>query len=204
MHDLKLRVSEIFYSLQGEGARAGSANIFIRLQGCKTKHACAAGGIKCDTEFESGNEKTLDELFLWCARNAPRCNDIIWTGGEPADQLTEEIVQAFAAEGFVQHIETSGLLPVPESINWVSLSPKVAEHIIEKNFAGRIVDELRYIRHAGQAIPQPAIKARFNYISPHSDGNEINLDNLRHCITLIKENPTWSLSVQQHKLWKVL
>jgi 7-carboxy-7-deazaguanine synthase len=51
---MKLKISEIFYSLQGEGARAGTPTIFIRLQGCSAKNACYQSGIKCDTEFESG------------------------------------------------------------------------------------------------------------------------------------------------------
>jgi len=37
---MKLNISEIFYSLQGEGLRIGTPTIFIRLQGCKAKHAC--------------------------------------------------------------------------------------------------------------------------------------------------------------------
>ena len=60
---MKLNVSEIFYSLQGEGLRAGTANVFIRLQGCKTKFACAASGIKCDTEFESGQAYDIRDLY---------------------------------------------------------------------------------------------------------------------------------------------
>ncbi len=58
-----LKVSEIFYSLQGEGARAGTATFFIRLQGCKAKMACYASGVRCDTEFESGSEWTLDKII---------------------------------------------------------------------------------------------------------------------------------------------
>ena len=49
-------INEIFYSLQGEGARAGEASCFIRLSGCDL--ACGF----CDTEFESGKEMTDDEL----------------------------------------------------------------------------------------------------------------------------------------------
>ena len=78
---MKLKVSEIFYSLQGEGARAGTPTVFIRLQGCKTKNACYAMGIKCDTEFESGKEIEVTELVEWMQKNAPGCKEITWTGG---------------------------------------------------------------------------------------------------------------------------
>lgn len=199
--DYSLRVSEIFYSLQGEGARAGSANIFIRLQGCKTKNACYAAGIRCDTEFESGSEMNLEDILKTISKY--HCNQIIWTGGEPAEQLNVGVVGYFKERGYWQAIETSGLFPVAPKIDWISLSPKVAEHVIEKNFPDG-VDELRYVRHAGQSIPQPSIKADHYFVSPHSDGFEINSENLKYCIELCKQNPQWRLSIQQHKLWKVL
>jgi len=197
---MNLKVNEIFYSLQGEGARAGSANVFIRLSGCKTKDACYASGVRCDTEFESGKEMMIPELVRYAKRF--NCRNIVWTGGEPAEQLTEEIVAHFSDHLFYQAIETSGLKPVPKNLDWISLSPKVAEHVVKKNFSR--VDELRYVRHAGQSIPEPAIIADHYYISPHSDGAEINSENLQFCIELVKQHPKWKLSVQQHKIWKVL
>lgn len=203
MTNTGLKVSEIFYSLQGEGARAGSANVFVRLQGCKAKDACFASGVRCDTEFESGREMSLDEIFLWCDDNAREAQSIIWTGGEPAQQLTFEVVEFFKNKGFYQAIETSGLFSVPENLDWVSVSPKVAEHVVKKNFPNG-VRELRYVRHTGQSIPQPQVTAEHYFLSPHSDGFEINSENLRHCIELCLQNPQWKLSLQAHKLWKVL
>lgn len=200
---MNLKISEIFYSLQGEGARTGTPTIFIRLQGCSAKHACYQLGIKCDTEFESGKEMTLEEIFDWCEQNADQCNEITWTGGEPADQLNDEIVGYFKNAGFFQAIETSGLKPVPAGIDFICVSPKVAEHVVKKNFPNG-VDELRYVRHAGQEIPEPSINAKYYWISPHSDGYSINEKNLNHCINLCLKNGRWKLSVQNHKIWNVL
>ncbi len=199
---MNLNISEIFHSLQGEGVRAGTPNIFIRLQGCKTKDACFASGVRCDTEFESGSSMTVKEIESWISNNNIQTKSIIWTGGEPAQQLTVEIVQYFQERGFYQTIETSGLFSVPNNLDFISLSPKVAEHVIKKNFDK--VNELRYVRHKGQSIPQPSITADYYFLSPHSDGFRINTENLSHCIELIKQNPQWRLSVQQQKLWKVL
>ena len=53
---MNLTVNEIFYSLQGEGGRTGEASIFIRLSKCNL--ACSF----CDTEYESGERMTLDEI----------------------------------------------------------------------------------------------------------------------------------------------
>lgn len=198
---MQLRVSEIFFSLQGEGARAGTPNVFVRLSGCKTKDACYASGIRCDTEFESGQEMPVEVLEIKIA--AFDCRNIIWTGGEPAQQLTDEIVKYFADREYFQAIETSGLLPVPIGLDYVCVSPKVAEHVIKKNF-GNAIDELRYVRHAGQSIPEPSVVAAHYYLSPHSDGDQLNSENLKHCIDLIKKNPSWRLNLQMHKVWKVL
>jgi len=198
-----IKVSEIFYSLQGEGARIGTPTIFIRLQGCKTKFACAASGIKCDTEFESGKEMFLQEIVNWLKHNASQCKEITWTGGEPLDQLTEEIIMYFKSLGYYQAIETSGLQPCINGIDFICVSPKVAEHIIAKNFPDG-VSELRYVRHKGQSIPEPSIKAEHYWISPHSDGFSINSENLKHCINLCIENGKWKLSLQNHKIWNIL
>jgi 7-carboxy-7-deazaguanine synthase len=199
---MNLNISEIFYSLQGEGARAGTPTIFIRLQGCKAKNACFALGIKCDTEFESGKQYSLHDIMQWMATNANGCNEITWTGGEPLDQLTGEIIAYFKNQGFFQAVETSGLHPAPDGLDFICISPKVAEHVIKKNFTH--VHELRYVRHKGQAIPAPSITANHYWISPHSDGFTINAENLQHCIQLCMANPLWKLSVQNHKLWNIL
>lgn len=196
-----LKVSEIFYSLQGEGGRAGRPSIFIRLSGCKAKNACFALGIKCDTEFESGFDIEPEDLVAKIAQYPGK--EIVWTGGEPTDQLTNEVVAMFKKMGYYQAIETSGLNPVPAGLDYICISPKVAEHVVKKNFPYE-VDELRYVRHSGQAIPEPSIKAKRYFLSPHFDGYEFNEDNFRHCVKLCLENPDWNLSVQNHKLWNVL
>lgn len=200
---MKLRISEIFYSLQGEGARVGTPTVFIRTSGCKAKNACYAAGIKCDTEFESGKDMSVDDILNWLHLNASQCKEITWTGGEPTDQLTDEIVSFFKEKGYFQAIETSGLNKVPEGIDFICVSPKVAEHVIKKNFPEG-VDELRYVRHKGQTIPEPSITAKHYWISPHSDGFTINSENLQHCIELCIENGQWKLSLQNHKIWNVL
>ena len=203
MQVLKLNISEKFYSLQGEGKRSGTATFFIRLQGCKAKNACFAMGIKCDTEFESGTSIPVTELLQWMEEVNPECKEITFTGGEPLDQLTEENIKPFKEAGFYLCIETSGLHPCPSGIDFICVSPKVAEHVVKKNFPNG-VNELRYVRHSGQSIPKPSIKAENYYLSPHSDGFNINTENVKHVINLCLNNPKWKLSVQMHKLWNIL
>jgi len=161
----------------------------------------------CDTEFESGTAFETEELLEVVERVARGIKWVVWTGGEPIDQLTEAIVREFKRAGYHQQIETSGIGRVPAGLDWVTVSPKVAEHILVRHFPerqdGLHVDELKYVRHVGQAIPEPALKAAVYCLSPHSDGDLLNRANLEHCIQLCYDHPAWRLSVQQHKLWRV-
>lgn len=192
-----MKIAEIFYSLQGEGARAGEPSIFIRLSGCDL--ACGF----CDTEFESGKEMTVEELHA--AISKWPCRWIVWTGGEPTLQLTKEIVQQFNELGYKQAIETNGNHPVPPGLSWVAVSPKVAEHVLVRHFPDGTIDELRYVRHIGQpGVPQPTVTATKHFLSPMFRGDRPDPENLRHCIQLCLENPKWSLSLQTHKLTKIL
>lgn len=191
-----MKINEIFYSIQGEGYRAGQATIFIRLTGCDL--ACGF----CDTEFASGKDMTVKELLKHVSRYPGKW--ITWTGGEPMLQLTEGIVDQFRVAGYKQSIETNGGHPVPFALDWVVVSPKVSEHVLRRNFPNG-VDEIRYAWHAGKmSAPNPGINSKERYLSPLCDGNRINAENLRHCIDLCKANPEWKLSVQQHKLWNIL
>jgi len=193
---LTLKVNETFYSLQGEGRRAGEASIFIRLAGCDL--TCGF----CDTEFESGKEMSLEELAAIIKDYPARW--IVWTGGEPSLHLTADHVEFFSGLGYSQAIETNGNNKAPKGINWVVCSPKVAEHVVAKNFPNG-VDELRYVRHARQvAAPEPKVQAKDYYISPMFDGDRINEANLRKCIDIVLANPRWKLSLQTHKLLRIL
>lgn len=195
-----MKVTEVFYSLQGEGARAGEPSIFVRLAGCNL--TCSF----CDTEFESGKEMTDLELAAAIAKADPeqKCPWIVWTGGEPMMQLTAEAVQFFANRGYKQAIETNGSRSIPFMLDWVAVSPKVAEHVVAMNFPNG-VNELRYVRHTGQpGAPEPFVKADRYFLSPQFHGNQIDKANLAHCMALCLANPRWSLSIQLHKLIGIL
>ena len=204
-----MKISEIFYSLQGEGARQGEPSVFIRTSGCSAKHACYAAGVRCDTEFESGTDVGMVELEERAAKLNPRRSWIVWTGGEPLDQLTLETIYYFSNKGWEQALETSGARPLSPDMNdalsFVTVSPKVAEHVLVKHFPDPVlIDELRYVRHSGQPIPEPALKAKHYYLSPLFDGSQPNQENIQHCIDLCLQYPQWKLSVQIHKLLSIL
>lgn len=203
-------VNEMFYSLQGEGVRSGTANLFVRFKGCNLKCAMEAGdksigGFDCDTEFESGIKMSTSDLLSACetavAKHAEgRVRNVIFTGGEPAIQLDKELVEAFKNEGWYTCIETNGSMDVSGlGLDWITVSPKVAEHCVRSLFA----DEVKYVRGLGQAIPKPKCSARFKVISPAFDGLHLDREILQWCIDLVRKHPEWQLSVQDHKLWNV-
>ncbi len=201
---MSYRVNEIFYSLQGEGVRAGTANVFVRFSGCNLQCNVKEQGFDCDTEFVSGRDFTADELVkaLRMFKEDWGAEWVIWTGGEPGLQLDQALVDAVRKAGWMQAVETNGTKPLPEEdLDWICVSPKTAEHTLCRDLQ---VDELKYVRRAGQGIPKPVLKATHHLISPAFQPDSTVLkEDLDWCIQLCKENPKWRLSVQQHKLWKV-
>ena len=201
MTERKYRINEVFRSLQGEGHRAGTENVFVRFSGCNLRCAIepgplSPGGFDCDTEFESGTEHTLDSLIQWIKEEADECRWVLLTGGEPGLQIDESLVERLHSEGFKIAVETNGSIRLPDGIDYIAVSPKVAEHCIRQTTA----DEVRYVRGYGQAIPETQVTASHYLISPAFSGNEVDRRTLAWCEKLVRENPPWRLSVQQHKI----
>ena len=202
--DKRYRVNEIFYSLQGEGLRAGEASVFVRFSGCNLKCSLkksdiSPGFFNCDTEFTSGREMGYAEIMDEVDSVANQCQWIVLSGGEPALQVDKHLVAAAHDRGYKVAIETNGTRHLPEHIDWVTVSPKTAEHTI----LVRKCDEVKYLRAAGMSIPKTSIEASHYLISPIFDAGMVSMGDLRHCIQLVKDNPKWRLSVQQHNMWEV-
>jgi 7-carboxy-7-deazaguanine synthase len=195
----RYRVNEIFYSLQGEGVRAGTPNLFLRFSRCNLECRVETHGFDCDTEFESGRSMTLPEIVAEMRSLAATCLWVILTGGEPALQADSELIDTLHSEGFFLAIETNGSVELPAGIDWITVSPKVAEHAIRQ----RRAHEVKYVRGYGQAIPKTVVEAEHYLISPAFDGAELDRRTLDWCVRLCRENPPWRLSVQQHKQWSV-
>ena len=206
----KYKVNEWFYSLQGEGMRAGTANVFLRFSGCNMRCAKeegpkSPGGFDCDTEFESGNLHTADDIVAivedcWVKGSAGSSKNkaVICTGGEPGIQLDSDLVAKLKEAGFYVAIETNGSIDVRErGIDWITVSPKVAEHAVRCLTA----NEVKYVRGVGQAVPKPKCKAEHMLLSPAFNGLTLDQESLRWCIELVESNPEWRLCAQLHKVW---
>jgi 7-carboxy-7-deazaguanine synthase len=110
--DVLFNISEIFYSIQGEGTRAGMPCVFIRMQGCRLR--C----VWCDTKYalELGKKENemsgydiIQEVELY------QCKFIEFTGGEPLEQPEiKPLMTYFCDNGFTVAIETSGYIDISD------------------------------------------------------------------------------------------
>lgn len=101
----RLRITEIFLSLQGESSRAGLPTVFVRLTGCPLR--C----VWCDTEyaFQGGRTMTLDAVLRQVAEFAVK--RVCVTGGEPlAQRSCLDLLRALCDAGHCVSLETSGAL----------------------------------------------------------------------------------------------
>lgn len=205
-------VNEIYFTIHGEGVRYGTPHVFVRFSHCNL--TCGF----CDTEFEATVEMTAAEivaeaerLTAWqpaerrvaagakdhgpgTVREGP-CRNVLFCGGEPLLQLDEELIETFKAGGWFTVVETNGSRPAPAGVDWITCSPKVAEHAIALEFC----NELKYVRGYGQGIPRPRCRADHYLISPMFEGNEGDRQTIAWCVQLVKDNPQWRLTIQHHK-----
>ena len=104
----RVRITEIFYSLQGESSTIGKPTLFVRLTGCPLR--C----VWCDTEyaFSGGDYWEMDDLVSKIESYNPQ--NICITGGEPLAQKApcEELMKILCDKGYAVSIETSGAIDV--------------------------------------------------------------------------------------------
>lgn len=203
-------VKEIFYTLQGEGANAGTPAVFCRFAGCNLWNGREQDRAKavcqfCDTDFVGtdgpggGRFDTAQALAHACRdaaapeTNAPKF--VVLTGGEPMLQVDQELVDALHAEGFRIAIETNGTLPVLDTIDWICVSPKAGSELKQRRG-----HELKLVFPQTGVDPAGYLDLAFEqrFLQP-MDGPE-QLANTQAAIAYCKANPAWRLSVQTHKL----
>jgi 7-carboxy-7-deazaguanine synthase len=107
LDDHRLKITEIFYSLQGEADTVGFPTVFVRLTGCPLR--CQY----CDTTyaFHGGEWHTIDQVLARVADYAPRY--VCVTGGEPlAQKNCLPLLEALCDAGYRVSLETSGAMPL--------------------------------------------------------------------------------------------
>ncbi len=218
----------MFYSLQGEGARAGRAAVFCRFSKCnlwngREEDRASAVCNFCDTdiigidgqnggEFANAQSLASDIQALWNSHqflaSSSRHNDkskpyVIFTGGEPLLQLDANLIDCMHQLGFEIAIESNGTLPLPNGIDWVCLSPKGNSKVVFER-----CDELKLVFPQHEASPEiyQDFPADNYFLSPMAnpavrfgdDPDKVN--NTRLALEYCLQHPQWRLTLQMHKL----
>jgi 7-carboxy-7-deazaguanine synthase len=202
-------VKEIFYTLQGEGARAGRAAVFLRFAGCnlwtgREEDRAAATCNFCDTDFVGTNgpgggkfssPRALAEAVSNQWPKGARGNRyVVCTGGEPLLQLDEALIGALHEKGFEIAIETNGTLESPPGIDWVCVSPKAGAAL-------RITsgNELKLVYPQSQAMPERFTGLSFAHFFLQPMDGPRRAENTAAAAAYCLAHPEWRLSLQTHK-----
>lgn len=203
------KIKEIYYTIQGEGAQTGRPAVFCRFSGCnlwsgreedRSKAICQF----CDTDFwgmdgenggayPSAQDLASKVMSLWPASQNGKPY-VVCTGGEPMLQLDEPLIKAFHDEGLEVAIETNGTLAVPDSVDWICVSPKANTDIVQQGG-----HELKLVFPQVDAEPWRYENMAFEhfYLQPMDNANQDF--NTQSAIRFCLDNPQWRLSLQTHK-----
>jgi 7-carboxy-7-deazaguanine synthase (Cx14CxxC type) len=200
---------EIFYTLQGEGANAGTPAVFCRFAGCNLwsgREADRSSAVCrfCDTDFVGtdgaggGRFETPAELVHALGSVLPAGaarSLVVCTGGEPLLQLDAPLVEAMHAAGFRVAVETNGTQAPPPDLDWICVSPKAGAPLVLDHG-----DELKLVFPQEGAEPPAFERLSFQhfFLQP-MDGLE-KARNTRLAVDYCLAHPRWRLSLQSHKL----
>jgi len=201
-------VKEVFYTLQGEGLRAGRPAVFCRFAGCnlwtgREEDRANAACQFCDTDFV-GTDGTLGGKYaqatdlaaqiaaLWPTGRGYRY--VVLTGGEPLLQVDARLVEALHAQEFEIAVETNGTVTAPPNIDWICVSPKAGAEWIQ-----RTGHELKLVYPQPGLLPDDIGNLAFDQFLLQPMDGLLRASNTRAAIAYCQANPRWRLSIQTHK-----
>lgn len=139
-----MKISEIFYSVQGEGMLTGVPSVFVRTSGCNLR--CTW----CDTPYTSWSPEGVDMSVADIVAEVRRhpAAHVVVTGGEPMIQpAIAELTQLLHDAGLHITVETAGTVWAPVACDLLSISPKLANSTPLEREAGRWVAMHERLRH---------------------------------------------------------
>lgn len=207
-------VKEIFYTLQGEGAKAGTPAVFCRFAGCnlwsgRENDRAAAECRFCDTDFVGsdgpggGKFRSARDLAAAIVDAAGAAWDdrddadrlVVLTGGEPMLQVDEALIDALHEARIIIAMETNGTLSVPSSVDWICVSPKAGTQLVQ-----RTGDELKLVFPQEGIDPGDLRSLAFTHLFLQPMDGPGQRENTAAAIAYCKAHPEWRLSLQTHKL----
>jgi len=185
-----LQLSEIFYSMQGEGTWMGTPAVFVRLAGCNL--ACDF----CDTDYSTKFFASVDEVVAMVREAGGDCPMVVLTGGEPLAQAEAlDLIDALRGDGRRVHVESNGTIftDLPGDV-WLCVSPKER---VDPRMAAR-ANEAKLIVDARVPEEHLALFADKPTILLQPEGNKPS--NVAVALDYAKAHPArFRLSLQTHK-----
>jgi len=202
-------VKELFHTLQGEGAQAGRAAVFCRFAGCnlwsgREEDRASAACRFCDTDFVGldgpggGRFADPDALAEAVARTwegGAHARYVVFTGGEPLLQLDEALIAAVHARGFEIAVETNGTLAAPAGIDWICVSPKGANPLVQRSG-----HELKLVYPQAEIDPSALADLPFRHRFLQPMDGPAQAENTRAAVDYCRRDARWRLSLQTHKI----
>ena len=207
---MNFAVKEIFYTLQGEGFHSGRPAVFCRFSGCNLWSgreedrqfakcrfcdtdflgAAASGGVFADAELLA---QAICSFFPSYAHASYRPY-VVFTGGEPALQITGELLGQLTRRGVEVGIETNGTLALPEGLDWITVSPKAGTELVVT-----CGSELKLVWPQEGISPQDFEHLAFEhfYLQPRDYAGQLQAT--QEAVKICLDRPMWKLSLQTHK-----
>ncbi len=187
-----LKVSSIFYSIQGEGMHSGRAFIFIRLFGCNLTCDFCDDELHKTTMHEFDFEEVYQKIKIYPSKN------VIITGGEPTIYDLNDFINYLHKKDYFVSVETNGYdFSKIKRADWITYSPKDWDDIKSEGF-----DEYKFIVDKSSPVEKllqlSCVKEIF--IQPQNLMHTPNMENVHYCVDLVKKYPQkFRLSLQMHK-----
>lgn len=153
-----VKISEIFYSVQGEGSLLGVPSVFVRTSGCNLR--CSW----CDTPYTSWHPEgeLLSTAEVVETVRSYGCSHVVVTGGEP--MIVPEMpafTEALRAQRMHITIETAGTVDAPVACDLMSISPKLSNSVPHGIEGGRWVTRHEKLRFQPEVLKR--LTARYPF-----------------------------------------
>ncbi|MBF0246102.1 MAG: 7-carboxy-7-deazaguanine synthase, partial [Planctomycetes bacterium] len=207
-----MRVKEIYGTLNGEGANSGRAVVICRFSGCnlwdgseKGRHQSRCG--LCDESIEGtdgplGGEyppqklaEQVEACWKSCFGDWDTGRHVLFTGGEPALQLTGELIDLCKKKGFFTAIESNGTLALPPGLDWICISPKSGTELSVCRG-----DELKLVYPQKGLDPESLRGLDFGHFFLQPRFHPQEPENIKLSVDYCLAHPQWRLSLQIHKI----
>jgi len=190
-----MQISEIFYSLQGEGSNVGKPFVFVRFAFCDLSCSFCDETKHKTVQYEWTVEELLTHLQQFPAKY------VCLTGGEPSLEDRNDLIWHLHRAGYYVSVETNGYRPAHiQEADWITYSPKDWAKIAYGNW----FNELKLIVNQDVswedliAIEKQTEQPIFLQPQTLSDAKE-SIANVHHVRDLILAHPSFRLSLQvQH------